>query len=520
MKLSKITDSLEWYSKIAQPTKVAQNATSVIKHASVDTTPSEQVGDVVLANECVKIEKSASANQPYYCNHNWSFDVVGQLREYASVCGLKQFVMAEASSDIYDLPPTSFSKEQSVRSTVDAITMRSLPHFLIIYGNPGSGRNGVAEKLSKELDLELKTFDVASVSKPMDAWQPVNMPRDILKKNNCVLLITGMDSSASAQNAFVGALEDTDLVSQNIFIVLIVNSLEYLKKALVSRSQGNIYHIHDVGPFFKQIDEMKRDKTFRGSLVGQTDGIPEIPKDVKEEKVLASNNQQVKTASVTETPTKPAFADQLKSILGDPFHIEANSNTDHMKEDKWEKVTLSAKLPEIPLMTIGIIPVRGGEDYTISNTPNFAVNQNTMANPKAIEQLAESTAHDTGMRLALERADREGKKVAERKQWEQDAIDAMPMRNVIAHGNVFPIGAENAQSGLNNPSSQMGVYAKFDKNDLPEKTAGEQIKDKNDAYRKSISREREDYKWEEVRGTTRPSVSDIFVDELKKRLGK
>ena len=126
MKLSKITDSLEWYSKIAQPTKVAQNATSVIKHASVDTTPSEQVGDVVLANECVKIEKSASANQPYYCNHNWSFDVVGQLREYASVCGLKQFVMAEASSDIYDLPPTSFSKEQSVRSTVDAITMRSL----------------------------------------------------------------------------------------------------------------------------------------------------------------------------------------------------------------------------------------------------------------------------------------------------------------------------------------------------------------------------------------------------------
>ena len=377
MKLSKITDSLEWFSKIAKPTTVAQSDTGVIKHASVNPTPSEQVDDVVLANECAKIEKSASSDQPYYYNHTWNTNVVSQLREYASVCGLKAslFVAAERGD--------SFGSQKSTKVDDKAV-------------------DKLKEKIKKDPKL-------------------------------------------------------------------------------------------DDGTEVEVVDE-------------------------REKKSATVNVQQIKTANTVVA--KPSLADQLKSVLSDPFRIEANSNTDHMKEDKWEKVTLSTKLPEVPMMTIGIIPVRGGEDYTISNQPKFAVNQNTMGNPKAIEQLAESTAIDNGARLAAERAEREGKKVAERKQWEQDAIDAMPMRNVIARGTVFPIGAENAQSGLNAPSSQMGVYAKFDKNDLPEKTAGEQIKEQNDTYRKSISRAREDYKWEEVRGTTRPNVSDIFVDELKKRLGK
>ena len=240
----------------------------------------------------------------------------------------------------------------------------------------------------------------------------------------------------------------------------------------------------------------------------------------KEERIVTASASVAVPEVKTETKeTKTAF----KIDLGDPFHIEDRSNTDHMNKKDWQVNTSSQKLQMGPVMTGGIIPVRGGENYLLHNTQKLATNQNSIANPKVIEELVNSDKLDTGARLAQEREAKATQKIAEKKQWEQDVIDAMPHRAIVAHGKVFPTEALNAQPGLASPASQR-IVNNYNPDNVADKTVGEQLKEKNQVRADSIRRPKEENKWEEdkkadLKASVR-GISDGFTESLKKALGK
>jgi hypothetical protein len=233
----------------------------------------------------------------------------------------------------------------------------------------------------------------------------------------------------------------------------------------------------------------------------------------------ASSEQIVKTASVEET----TLSDGLRDALGDPFHIDEHSDMSHMEKANWEQVARQAELPEFSTtaaMKGAILPLRGGEDYTLSNQEGLARNQNSIVDPNALDNLYASDEEDTGQRLRREREEREAATAEKHKAWEQEYMSQMNYDKKIefditaSAGVVFPTEVLNAQPGL---TGDRGVYGKFDPDSIPEKTAGESLSDQNQSRKASIQREEtEDRSWDKIKSAPSRMISDNFTDELKK----
>lgn len=227
----------------------------------------------------------------------------------------------------------------------------------------------------------------------------------------------------------------------------------------------------------------------------------------------ANNSRNIRVASVNATETN-------KLDLGDPFHLDERSNTSHMESTKWQEVKKQAKMKEAPVMLNGnIIPIRGGEDYFTNSESKTAKNQNSITNPNAIKSFAENDEEDTGSTLKRLLKEKEEAKKLAHVSWQKEVVDSMEYKDIVAKGKVFPTESLNANPGLSTPSSKMGVYAKFDPESIPEKTAGEQIKQQNAEYRSSINSrsERSKYEFEASQQSSR-AVTDVFAEELRKRL--
>ena len=232
----------------------------------------------------------------------------------------------------------------------------------------------------------------------------------------------------------------------------------------------------------------------------------------------ASSSSMVKTASANENTS---LVDSLKNALGDPFHITERTESTHMDKVDWQKTSGQSVLKQQPQMNGGIVPLAGGEDYNTNSNIKVAPGQNSISDPDAIGKLINNTAQDNGARLKAEKVEKEQAKIAEKKNWEDNKLKEMEHNKMLPKGKVFPTESMVAQSGLNSPSSQRGVYAKFDPADIPDKTKGEQIAENNEARKKSIQREivKEDG-WQKPQTQSARGISDIFSSELAKLLKK
>jgi len=203
----------------------------------------------------------------------------------------------------------------------------------------------------------------------------------------------------------------------------------------------------------------------------------------------------------------------------DPFRLGELLDAKKAQPDVWETVSKQNSLRSKPMMESSVRPIRGGEDTSVSNNPSLAANQNSIDNPNAIQQMAESEIVDNGARLAAEQAAKVAAKKAEHSQWEQDKIDAMEYSGIVSKGKVFPTEAMNAQTGIRD--TVMAAHSDYDPNNLPEKTAGEQIKEQNEIRRQSIQREEvEDTELDKLKSQSSFGVSDAFAESLKQQLGK
>ena len=208
----------------------------------------------------------------------------------------------------------------------------------------------------------------------------------------------------------------------------------------------------------------------------------------------------------------------LKDIWKDPFRIEERSNTSYMDGANWETVKKQSVIDKISTTGRNVVPLRGEDNYFLNSDVNLAINQNSITNPYAIEQLAKSAEDDTGVRLKKELAAKEAQKVKNHSEWQKEKIAAMDKIDIVPKGTVFPTESLNASTGLNKPSSQMGVYAKFDPSSIPEKTKGESLSSVNAKRKESIQRPKVVNDWEKPSMQSARSISDDFVNALASKL--
>ena len=310
-------------------------------------------------------------------------------------------------------------------------------------------------------------------------------------------VLAGIDHSRLNRIASLhGELNDNDIVEE----------FELVEKCASSKTP---YH-YNLAWSQNSISQIKEYANISGLNMDNFVGV-KTPKEI----VKANSNGLIRTASTNEQ----SISEKLKQNWSDPFRFDKHADTSHMEKKNWEQVTRQNNMKEAPIMDgKSLIPVRGGERYDSNSTPSLAPGNNSIYAPNAIGAFADNKVEDTGVRLAREKKEKEIAKVETHKNWEKEKISAMDHNDIVSKGKVFPTELLVTQSGLNSPSSQMGVYSKFDKNAIPEKTAGELIKSQNDSRRKSISRDEKSNDWQKPSQQTLASVSDSFAESLKKSL--
>lgn len=236
------------------------------------------------------------------------------------------------------------------------------------------------------------------------------------------------------------------------------------------------------------------------------------PDQIERKEVVASNDKVIKMA-------QNMISKEKTLVLNDPFKLDVEAK--NIKDDSWQSIKGQAKLDDKPsIMSGSIKPIRGGEDYFANSDIKTARGQNSISEPNAISKLADDTVEDTGARLRRENQEKEAQKGIKHKEWETEKIEAMAGKEILPNRYIFPTEVLSAQSGLGSPSSKMGVYAKFDTNDIPDKTDGENIKEANEQRKKSIQRETVKEDWQVRKSSSVARVSDTLADELKKYMNE
>jgi hypothetical protein len=203
----------------------------------------------------------------------------------------------------------------------------------------------------------------------------------------------------------------------------------------------------------------------------------------------------------------------VEKMMKDPFKLDDLGNNDHMKQANWEEIKKQANMKDRPSMTSGEVkPMRGGEDYFANpNTPTARGN-NSISNPNAIGVLANSEEEDTGARLRRENKEKEARKEANSKAWEQDIVDSMKHKDIIPRGKVFPTESLNAQPGIRGEV--------FDFSSVPDKTQGEKFAEVGEARRQAIQGANKEVHEFTVQKAPVRRISDDFGEALEKALKK
>ena len=222
--------------------------------------------------------------------------------------------------------------------------------------------------------------------------------------------------------------------------------------------------------------------------------------------------------SITVVATAEEIMKKKADIQNDPFKIDTIGDMEHMKESNWEDIHKQSNLDSKPLMNGSIVPLRGGEDYYANSDHKTARGRNSIAQPDAIEAMANSEVEDTGARLRRENEERFSSREAKHQAWENEKLAAMEGSEIIPKGSVFATEVLNAQPGLNSDKIHMGVYSDFDLKDMPDRTDGERLAELNEERRQEIQgAPKEDHEFISESHQAR-GISDTFAEQLKKHI--
>jgi hypothetical protein len=269
-------------------------------------------------------------------------------------------------------------------------------------------------------------------------------------------------------------------------------------------SEGLLYHYNSKWPEKVQ-STLKEYASICGMDMSKFKSVH--PEYIEEIRVVARGERGERGE---KSMSRTASESELSDLSSDPFKLDTKGDMSHMDESDWQDIHKQQNLDFKPSMQGSVIPVRGGEDYNISNVLPTARGQNSIVEPDAIETFANSEEEDTGVRLRRENEERANAGEVRHQAWEQDKVEAMGDTSIVPKG-IMPATGGDAQPGIRGEDA-------FGFDSLPEKTDGEMISEANEDRRKEIQGEdKEEHEFELQKNPAR-QISNTFGEELKKYL--
>ena len=333
------------------------------------------------------------------------------------------------------------------------------------------------------------------------------------------MIITSNNNIPEWLNSIVKEEESASSKSSSINIT----KASEVKEEVIDKERNRIDVFASTGEKYIINSEWKQEHKSHLKEYAQVMGV--MTEEKKPKDIIASSKKMTKTSQTKElefdVPKSKIHSEEHMSFVSelrnhfDPFGINEEMNKEEPQPDEWEKVTAAQKLNYKPLMDSKIVPIRGGEKTNIESKLSLAENQNSIDNPNQIKELISSKSLDGGERIKKSLAEKEEQKKTNHKEWEQNILDSMPDRKLMPNKNVFMTEALNAQEGLNN---NMTTFEGMSEEELPELTAGEQIKTQNEQKLAQIQRPKEKDDWETMSKEATYSYDDMFLNSLEQKL--
>jgi len=164
--------------------------------------------------------------------------------------------------------------------------------------------------------------------------------------------------------------------------------------------------------------------------------------------------------------------------------------------------------------------IRGGDSNDVSREVGVAPGQNSIASPNAIGEMVETESKDSGAVIREANEQRKEEISFRVSDWEAEVIAEMKHRSITADEGVHRV--ESMQSQKHSPIAGPGNISMADTIEVPDKTLGETIGDRNESRRQEIQRDASDGRsdWDKSESSVKTKVSDSFFASLKKNLGK
>ncbi len=236
---------------------------------------------------------------------------------------------------------------------------------------------------------------------------------------------------------------------------------------------------------------------------------------MKDSDVVQVSESEKKAASLKEEPAKP------KGPAPDPF----GSLKSFAPETAFAKRPMQAegaKKTDEKGRSSGVVGrVDGDEKYETQMVVGVRSGENSIAAPNNIGKTIESKEKSSVDVIREQNQARKDKTTFNKKEWEKDIASTLP-QGVKA---VAEIKMTGAGTDAGRPMVAPGQHSMFDAKDnnlsVPDKTAGETLKDIAQKRKEDIQRPKsEDKSWNTVESSVKSTVSDVFYEELKKRMQK
>jgi len=232
---------------------------------------------------------------------------------------------------------------------------------------------------------------------------------------------------------------------------------------------------------------------------------------VSEKDVLVSTK---KAEVVKPVPDKDPFG--TLDSFADPKNFEKNKDWNKVK--KSQKVNAQGRSEPSATKEGTVTRVDGVEKYEGQRVVGVRPGENSIAAPDNIGETAKSTEKSSAQTIRDANKERKDKISFDKKKWEDNVKEKNS--GIISKGGIKLTEASPQQSHTKVADGQHSIFDKKDPtSSVPEKTAGETLKEKNEQRKASIQRPKTDDKsWDKVQSSKKPVISDLFFEELKKRL--
>lgn len=240
---------------------------------------------------------------------------------------------------------------------------------------------------------------------------------------------------------------------------------------------------------------------------------------VDPKKIVQVSEKDVAVSTKKAEVAKPAPERDPFGVLdsfADPKNFEKNKNWD--RAQKTQKVNSTGRSEPSATREGTVTRVDGVEKYEDQRVVGVRPGENSIAAPNNIGETANSKEKGNAEVIREANQQRKDKIAFKPKEWEANV--KKDYSGVISNNGVKLTEASPQQS---HSRVADGQHSMFDNKDhttsIPAKTAGENLKEKNQQRKESIQRPKSDDKsWDKVSSSKKPVVSDLLYEELKKRL--